>query len=326
MKFAAIITTLSLLSLTFLWAVRAQGIANVSLSAIPASPTEGEMVSVAALPFGFDPTRSAFQWFRDGALQGTASGIGNDVFRFAAGPLGTTTKIRVLVKTEQNETASAEVSITTQELLLSWEANTFVPPTYAGRALPVAKSFVRVFPAITPRTAKGQTLFYRWFLDDEAVLSASGVNRSSFVFRPTLAIGDAHTVRLELSTPDGTIFARAQTTVPVRSPEVFLYPLRNPERLLPAEQSVDALELAPGEKISLLAVPYFFSVSDLASLSFTWRLEGEVLPATSVRPNAILITAPPDIRRGAALDLFLSVVKNGDPLERAGKVIPLRIK
>jgi hypothetical protein len=162
--------------------------------------------------------------------------------------------------------AQTAPSVAPGELLMTWHANTYVPPAFVGKALPVPLSAVTVsVEAIhSGRVASlaGETV--RWYVGGRLMASGTGMQSFSFSI-PQNAVAPFE-VRVEL--PDATVEPTLKTiTIPfVRPRAVIVSPFPD--------------DTVRNSSVSLRAVPYFFNVTTARDLLFSWTVNDAATDTT----------------------------------------------
>ncbi|KKU94495.1 MAG: hypothetical protein UY26_C0001G0047 [Candidatus Jorgensenbacteria bacterium GW2011_GWA1_48_13] len=144
------------------------------------------------------------------------------------------------------------------QVLLTWQANNFYPADYQGKALATPKTPVSVSAEFL-RNGKFLDISksnFTWLVDEK--LLSSGVGLKEVVFNVNKSPGDSHFMRVSINS-NGEIFG-SSVRVPVSKPILAL------EAAYP-----DALVRA-GSRATVEAVPYFFNVSSLQNLVFSWQV------------------------------------------------------
>jgi hypothetical protein len=191
------------------------------------------------------------------------------------------------------------------EAIITWSALNFYPSDYAAKALPANGSTVTASVEVA-RGGKLQDLRsvpVSWYLDGDWLSGGTGQKRTSFTV--TKRAGDSHVLRAVAGLPDGDV--EGTVSVPVAAREVVI---ETPYRNL----------AAPVGDLLFRAVPYFFNVTSLADLTFSWGVGGEIKSASG--DNELTISTG-----GSAGTLSLSVTAQGvsAPLESASDSIQITV-
>lgn len=253
---------------------------DFSIDLLPVNPTPNSPVTAKVRSFQFDVNRATIIWEVDGKI--IAGGLSEKTIQLVAPDLGKIKTITVYVTTADDIKASQSLILSGNDLDFLWEAMTFVPAGYKGKALPTAGATVRIsaIPYLFKDEKKlaPESLIYEWSLDFKRKINDSGAGKDSFVF--SLDNNKNHTVVLKISDRLETIgfekgFSISGDDTP---PEILLYeehPLEGPiyRRALSNEINLRAGDLA------LRAEPFYFSLENIANLSYEWKMNNKPLAA-----------------------------------------------
>lgn len=270
---------------------------NVTLK--PEYPAAFQEVVASVDSYSADMDRSTITWSINGKV--LQQGIGAKTFRFKAGKNGSYTTLGVSILFNGVESKQT-VSITPATVDLIWQADSYVPPFYKGKALFSHQSNIKVVATPNIFTKDGvliptSKLIYRWKLAKEFVSDVSGVGKNIVTFSDTIPV-DEKEISVEVSTADasvktvGQIFVRSVGTSPVLYQDTPLTGISY-EKALP-----DSLTLADSE-MKLVIEPYFFSVKsrDSNSLYYTWSLNGKTVPDVT---RSSIVFKVPEAEQGSA--------------------------
>lgn len=261
---------------------------QVQLILSPEFPEPNQSVTVTARSFSFDPDATFLSWTHNG--KNVASGKGVTSYSFNTGPAGSLHRVSVSVSAK-GATFSDTLTFRVPDLLLAWEAQTYTPPGYRGRALPTSGSLVRVhaFPEIfasATQTANPENLIYQWKIDDTDARDQSGRGKKSFSFRAANGKGVTHLVSVIVTSEDKSAAAFAKVDVRLEDPHILFYEDKTLEG--PRYESASArFSVASGEELRLRAEPFFFLAGSIEALSYQWRVDGRLIGGAS-KPRQFL--------------------------------------
>lgn len=150
---------------------------------------------------------------------------------------------------------------TPAKLLVTWQADTYVPDGFSGKVMPSSDSQIVIGVDLINSGKRVDLSPYKvfWYIDEHFYQGAAGLARISLA-APHLIGENFITVRV-LITNYGTGVGKT-ITIPVVAPEVVI------------QSSAPSLA-ASAAPFTLQAYPYFFNVRDLSQLSFSWSLNGQ---------------------------------------------------
>jgi hypothetical protein len=244
-------------------------------------------------------------------VNGTAAGSGQSI-RVKMGALGTQTSISVAVSGNSGND-SAQLSLVPTSIDLLWEADSYVPPFYEGRALPSSGSMIRVLAIPHFVGSNGPVpaseIDFTWKLNNAVDEAQSGIGESSAVF-PAAVLYDSDTIVVDAQTPDGSISGEATISIRTGDPVLVLYedsPLFGIMYHLALGQSSAAGE----SETSFAAVPYFASAASAndPALAYDWTVNGSAVATDPQDPSEITVNA----QSAGVAQLGLIVTKPSDP-------------
>ena len=223
-------------------------------------------------------------WYVDG--KATLSGPAQRSFSFTTGALGESTRITVRIETGSG-TIERELVFRPGIVRLVFEADTYVPPFYRGKALLSPGAAVRVFAFTDIRDAAGnriadKNLIFEWERAGTKFADRSGLGVSSFSFTGNqLAAGEE--IDVNVLTKDGTRAGRGTLFVPTVDPVIRFYE-RNPLQGIVYERSLAGGATFASDEFTVVAEPYFFSGTSraAAALSYEWRLDGNPIAEDNI--------------------------------------------
>ena len=244
----------------------------------PETPGSFEDIKAKIESYSFDLSRSLVIWSVDGKEK--LRGVGERNFTFRTGPTGKEVKLVISITTPEGEKFSKTTTILPGEVDLVWEADSYVPPFYLGKALPTSESDIRVVAIpnmVTKSGVKKQTsdLVYTWKVENSVDRSISGYGKNSITVHNNI-VRESVKVEVSVSSLDGTMSAINRITIPITQSELHFYE----ERPLEGTRYEAVLDLGASlnqAEGSIRAEPYFVSASDYLGglVENLWSLAGD---------------------------------------------------
>ena len=284
---------------------------DLALEATPDYPSPGQNVRFTVRSVLLNLATSDITWYVNGAV--VKEGAGLSEMDVVAGPLGSEKKVRVEVRGE-NEAVSVSGIIRPTEVELLWEADSYVPPFYRGRALPSAGSHVLFFAL--PRFQRPgaslispSDLLYTWRKNGKVIQSASGRGKHTVLLDSPVLFG-SDVVSVEVSTADGELRGLSSVRIASVEPLLVLYENHSLFGIL-YHRALGNQVTIPEVEATFSAVPYFAPVKspDSGSLLYKWRVNNFALDSNTTRPSAITINATGSSGR-AFIELALTHATN----------------
>lgn len=297
---------ISLIGFVFFAAIQsgayAQTANDISISAIPQFPKVNEVVSLQLSSLSTDLNRASISWTLNGEVR--VSGIGKTNFQFTTGPLGSVSRITASITTIDGRQLTRSTAIRSTGVDILWEAFSYTPPFYKGRAVPSFNGLVTLIaiPELVNEggsKTKSSEVVYQWKQGGISLGSASGYGRQKVVINTGLSPRRLQTITVEASTLNGALRAEGAVSVPNKDPIVLFYK-KHPLQGIGYEKALKDSVFLNGEEIILRAEPYFFSLDDLLrdELRYTWNVNNSPI---SVEDNQKEVTFRREIQGGTSL-------------------------
>jgi hypothetical protein len=213
-------------------------------------------------------------------------------------------------------------NINIRSIDLAWSADTYTPANYEGRNLPTIGSEVVVEAIVSASDGNPNALKYSWFLEDIFQRSKSGYGKNSFSFYVQQRSGNFHNIKVQVFNDDRTIFEQRTLQIPVVKPEIVIYSSAN-NTYFSNQASKNSISVF-GDKLSLIAKPYFFSIRKLTDLVFEWTLSGQE-PVQSSDYTANVLNLSIENARGTENSIWLNVQNSDEPRQNVSQSINLEI-
>ncbi|MES2436441.1 MAG: hypothetical protein V4519_00340 [Patescibacteria group bacterium] len=245
---------------------------SITLRASPQTPKPGQSVTFTAESFSFDLNTTLITWEVNGVKK--LEGIGERYFTLEGQSANSKTIVTVVAG---NADASFIIQPSTVDLI--WQADSYTPPFFKGKAqFPYQGNVVvTAIPDIRVgnKPVDRKKLVYRWQYDGKLINDASGYGKDTITVTGDIVIKNIN-ISVSVSTSDGSQIATQSLNLTPVQPSVIFYaqsPLYGTlyNRALSTQGSLEQ------EEISLRAVPYNFSTDfrgGTPTLSFVWSING----------------------------------------------------
>lgn len=261
---------------------------ELTMSMLPQHPRPGERVIVSVESYNIDLNRTEVRWFVNDAL--TKTGVGEKQLSLSAGKGGETKTVRVIALGENGATYSSSIIIRPAEVTLLWQAQSYTPPFYRGKALMPYQGTVLV--AAIPSFTRGksmmpaESLIYTWTEGDTVVGDSSGKGKNLFVFQGSIPMRPK-TISVLVESPDRTMTAQASIDVAPVAPRLLFYEEHPRFGLLP--KALIGSFLLEGDETRIDAIPYYFETNTRTGgdMHYAWQMNYSPLE-TEKKPFLIL--------------------------------------
>lgn len=267
----------------------------------PPNPGPGETATITLQSFALNLPNATISWLVNGKQ--VRKGLGETKIPVTMGPAGTRTSVRITVSVPGSEVGSQKTLVfVPQELSLTWEADSYVPPLYKGKALPAPGGVVRLIAQPQFRNENGQAiapenLMYRWKKAGEDIPQGNG--KGIQTIRTTINNLGKTKFSVEVSSPDGVLRATEILEIEPSNPRIIFYEdraLHGTAYAVPVRASL----FLENTETTLRAEPYFFSLP-LEALEFSWFVNGNKTSPDSQNPQLITLRHEGQTRSSAQI-------------------------
>ncbi len=261
---------------------------NLELKLDPEYPSANQTVSAKVELYGLAIEKNEILWSIDGIIK--ERGIGQKEFFFQTKDWGENTILTVQVNTSNNGQLQKQIQITPAEVDLIWEADTYTPPFYKGKALNSSNSIVNVvaLPNFIDKNGQkisSEKLIYNWKEDWKIKGLQSGYGKNTFSLEgPQTNRSKSVTVTIE--SVDGALKTEKSISFRSENPEIVFY--RQDPLLGTLYNTVIKNEYSLGsEEIKIIASPFFFSPQN--NINYKWTMNGQIM---NFYNNEIILRQP----------------------------------
>ncbi len=250
---------------------------TVSLSSDPQYPKANEETALSIESFSTNLNSANIVWYVNGTI--VAEGTGKKSATIETGPLGSVTSITVSITPQGEKTFQKQFSLTPADVGFIWEAKTYTPPFYKGKALFTPESPVTV--AAIPQFANSKNLIspdnliYQWKLDDKILSDQSGYGKWSVSVKGNYW-GRKDPVSVSVTSLDKLISSQKTLTLVPQKSLVLAYE-NNPLLGTLFNRAINGpFSIQKNSEISIFVAPYFF-ISNLLSnggTRYDWSMNG----------------------------------------------------
>lgn len=211
-------------------------------------------------------------------------------------------------------------SKTNPTLDIVWQAETYTPYFYKGKALATPLSDIKI--AAIPLSNSGSmikkdNLFFRWFLDTN--LFNEGWGKDFIAFKTGIFPNEFYEIKVEAKSADGTIKIEKTALISNTKPEIVFYERDNIYNIK-SEKAVNNFFALSGENKQFISEPYFIPKVELEKINYNWSLNNSA--AEKKEPHNILnFSTPPGAKGEAVVDLKINYNDILENIENSFKII-----
>lgn len=248
---------------------------QISVIVDPELPRSYENINIKVEAYGTDLTRAFITWKVNNKT--VKSGRGEQSFELNSGKVGNSQVVSIIIQPTGGPAIVKNLTFKPQEIDLLWEARSYTPPFYKGKALQgfMGDVVVVAIPNFVSNGKLTQTrnATYKWQRNGDAINNESGFGKNSVSFKGGILLKPEE---IEVEVTDDN-FNRSKQTVAIEpmQPFALLYE-NNPLYGILFNKKVNQTVLKNGE-VSFSAVPYFFETPSKKSslLKYSWKINGQ---------------------------------------------------
>jgi len=260
---------------------------ELNMNIVPASPKPNDTVNITLTLYTGDLGSADIIWYKND--KEVLRGKGETRYSFKMGNSGETTKIDIAIRLMNGTIFSKSVTLTPTRVDLIWEANTYTPPFYKGKALHSRQGSIKII-ALPEFIKDGirispQNLVYQWSNGQNVLESQSGYGKNVVTVSGSL-LGRAESIDVLVSDPNSNLTANGSVNITPGDPKIIFY--ENSPYLGPIyDMAIGKSYELGGDEVEVLAAPYFFSNENQGFLNYSWRLNNQSIPELANSRTAI---------------------------------------
>lgn len=262
---------------------------QVSIDIYPEVPRPNEEVTITTEAYGTDLNTHLISWSVNGVEK--LNGIGEKVFKFNVGNSGSVTKVKMVISPKNAPQIIREWSFSPIDVDILWQANTYTPPFYKGKALYTAESNI-TFLAIPNIIIDGVKLdnkevVYKWKLDRKVQNEVSGYGKNLMSWTGPILLKEPFVQAEVYSSKNSSAKGINGTVVNRVDPKALFYE-NNARYGILFNKAIKGEFLMKSNEIKFSVFPYFFSSKNISdSVAYTWNLNDYKLNIPQDQNSAI---------------------------------------
>lgn len=246
----------------------------------PQTPGPYETVTVRFVTYSGDLKTADIAWLVHDTPYDAGTGLNSITLK--TGGVGEPLPVTVLVRLQNGQTLTHTITIVPARVTLTWEATSYTPPFYRGKALRGIDQDVFVIgsPHIiyNNQLLAPDELLFEWYIGPNKQ-PFSGVGKQRVIIAGK-SLKIYNNVRLVVSSLDRSVTAESYLSIPTTLPQLKLYEV-NPLYGKLYERSLTTEVFSGAGEFSVVAEPYFFDKTAVENgiITVTWSLPGTTTPA-----------------------------------------------
>ena len=280
------------------------GVVDITLS--PDIPGPNQTISAGLSGALVDLDQSDIYWYLDDEIQ--KHGLGEKSFSFTSGDVDERTVLDVIIMIPDGRRIDLQKIIAPMEIDLLWEADTYTPPFYKGKALPTYKSSIKV--VAIPNSKNIDTKFiYTWSIDKfNTIAGAGGYNKTKFATFGSYA-GYERAVNVSMVSFDKSKKVKKNIKIESVEPELVLYENNSLMGTLFNKALYKTKEIT-GNEFSVKAEPYFVTTGEIKDLKYEWAINNTKVESENDRDKIITFIKPDDGSGKVRLEAYIKNMTN----------------
>ncbi len=286
-----------------------ESFSRVDITLTPAQPAPNEEVVATVSSLDEDVRSADIIWVLNDEV--IAEGIGLVQTSFVAGALGDQSELAVFIRTTDGTVLNNSVTVQPAVVSVSWEADTYTPPFYRGRARYTSGSTIRAQAFVHAESADGERLaadelLYTWRRDTTVLGNQSGRGVDGIALTGPKFLG-TYILSVEVTTADGRVLGTAGARISTDEPDIVLYEY-DPLTGIQYHTAIGAAHTFTGaSQTQISAVPYYMAAqraSD-AVLLYDWRINSASVLGDEANPALLTLQldADEDVTTYASLSI-----------------------
>lgn len=251
---------------------------DVSVGIYPENPQPKDPVTVTIETYSFNLDNSTIKWYVNGNL--AQEGKGLKTLTFQVGNLGQTSNVRIVITSDKG-TLTKNIAVTPSIVTITWEADTYTPPFFKGKALFSHQSTITFMAqpqiVVRGRTLNPANLIYTWSKEGTVLGNQNGYGKQTLTLTGSVI---SRSMKVMVDVQDPTSGATASGVIQINpiEPEVSMYVV-DPLYGVQYNKVIQGTLPLDGKEVTLTAVPYFFSNAEggSGSMSYNWSINGNTI-------------------------------------------------
>lgn len=237
------------------------------------APKENVKINIAGYISNFN--FADITWTVNGKV--VLNGVGKTSYSFQNADIGEKKIVNIFI--QKDDGSSLERTFIFQPALvdLNYQALTYTPPFYKGKALFTEESSVLVVAKPFFIESNGQklsedSLVYEWKKDGVLIQDASGYGKKSAII-PGSPISKTSRISVSVTAPNSDLSADKNIFITPTTPKVLVYE-KDPLNGIIFDRAINQNYEMKGQELSLWAVPYFFSFTKTKDsyAKYSWKI------------------------------------------------------
>ncbi len=280
---------------------------QIDVNIKPEIPRPGETVTITVEAYGTDLNVHPISWKNNGVE--VLKGIGQKKFVFVMGNSGTVTNIDLTISPKNAPQIKRFYTFAPIDVDILWQADTYTPPFYKGKALYTPESVVS-FTAL-PNILIGKEKIdpteavYKWTQDYEVQGDKSGFGKNTYKFTGPIILQPVSIQVEAYAATNKSIVGLNRYTLSNVYPQAVVYE-NNPIYGTLFNRAVNNGYLLKQREVKFSVFPYFFSTDNKNDkVAYDWALDDSPLDIP-IFENSTIFRRTDNLRGQAKISVGIS--------------------
>lgn len=260
---------------------------ELNVEVIPTHPHPYETVFIKLSIYTADLDSATITWYKNGKK--VLQGRGETTYSFQAGPAGEEIRMEVAITLISGEYFNKYFTLNPTSIDLVWEADSYVPPFYKGKALHPYQGTLKIvaMPEFVKngRRVSPANLIYKWSNDVMAYQNQSGYGKNVLVLNGSL-LGRSERIYITVTDPVSNMAASSFMEITPSDPEILFYE-NNPYYGPIFESAMPRVFDLNREEVQVMVSPFHFTNERDGALKYSWRLNNQTISGLAGSRTAI---------------------------------------
>lgn len=263
---------------------------QISVEITPEVPKPGDTVQISTELYGdINLNTTLIAWKVNGVIE--LRGIGKKVFTFTMGDAGKTTTIEFEATPGNAPMITKKWSFSPVDVDILWQANTYTPPFYKGKALFTPESNVTFIALpniiINGKRVDSSDVVYKWKVDRTVDGENSGFGKNSYDYTGSILLRPV-LIQAEVYAASNSIYKGTNGfQLSHVFPQALVYE-DNPLYGILFNKALRNQQTVKDDEIELSLIPYFFSTQGKnEAVTYKWNLNNNAITVPEYQNSAI---------------------------------------
>lgn len=284
---------------------------NLLADVSPRNPAPNEVYTVTLTSYATDLNRAMIEWKENGVTMKARTGMKS--YSGIMPHAGSSLSLSVTVRAQNGASFEKQLEFRPAAVALMWQAASYRPDYYPGRAQPTAGSSILlsaepIFVDASGTNIPATNLVYEWSRRGKPDQSGSGYGRSTYVL-DSLSEYNNETVSVEVSTVDTKMIASSGIKIPTKNPRLVIYEEDPLQGTLFSRAISDTFALSR-EEIVLRGEPYFYPRGSANSLKLAWSVNSAETVTDPSNPTLLTLREQSNSKGTASISFSADSSKN----------------